>query len=141
MGERIERRDLRDLEKCAITQNKMEDESVTDGRTVNTTNYAHFKHDQKLTVTPNSQPDNNRKNSELHIKVICKSITSHIFPNCTKLNLFWPNLSFSVLCGPFSKYISPKLVAQIAQLPVYLNDTQFLGTKLITDTWTTGADA
>ena len=86
MGERIERRDLRDLEKCAITQNKMEEESVTDpdGRTVNTTNYAHFKHDQKHTVTPNSQPDNNRKNSELHIKVICKSITSY-----TKVNFFF----------------------------------------------------
>ena len=33
------------------------------------TKYAHFKHDQKHTVTSNSQPDNNRKNSELHIKV------------------------------------------------------------------------
>ena len=103
MGERIERRDLRDLEKCAITQNKMEEESVTDpdGRTVNTTNYAHFKHDQKHTVTPNSQPDNNRKNSELHIKVICISITSY-----TKVNFLHPcfdHMRFerSVSCVPW----------------------------------------
>ena len=83
----------------------MEEESVTDGRTVNTTNYAHFKHDQKHTVTPNSQPDNNHKNSELHIKVICKSITSHNFAT-----LFWSNLIEKATFSKNLGRIRPKYV-------------------------------